>query len=68
MISFMTPPNYSKICPTTSLFVFLLKDLFEYFGVIKEKKTLPARIYRNNMVLLDSLQSKIKSLSVYAKE
>ena len=44
-------PNYfSKICGTTGLLIFLLKDALEYCGVIvNEKKTQPARILDNLM-------------------
>ena len=44
-------PNYfSKICGTSGLLIFLLKDALEYCGVIiNEKKTQPARILDNLM-------------------
>ena len=42
-------PNYfPKICGTTGLLIFLIKDALEYCGVIiNDKKTQPARILDN---------------------
>ena len=44
-------PNYfPKICGTTGLLIFLIKDALEYCGVIiNDKKTQPARILDNLM-------------------
>ena len=42
------PSYYSKICGTTGLVVFLIKDALEYCGVIySDKKTQPSIIYKN---------------------
>ena len=43
----LKPGNFSKICGTTGLFVFLIKDALEYCGVIETKKTPPRRIKSN---------------------
>ena len=42
------PSYYSKICGTTGLIVFILKDALEYCGVlVNEKRTPIKRIYEN---------------------
>ncbi len=62
----IAPAYFSKICATTGLFIFLIKDALEYAGVIyQDKKTPQGRIYQN---LLFSVEydndklNKIKSL------
>jgi hypothetical protein len=42
------PSYYTKICGTTGLVVFLIKDALEYCGIIySDKKTQPSIIYKN---------------------
>jgi hypothetical protein len=43
----LKPSFFSKICGTTGLFVFLIKDTLEYCGAIEDKKTQPSRIKSN---------------------
>ena len=43
----LKPAYFSKICGTTGLFVFLIKDTLEYCGAIEDKKTQPSRIKSN---------------------
>ena len=52
-------PNYfSKICGTTGLLIFLIKDTLEYCGVIvNEKKTQPARILDNLLYFKNSIDT-----------
>jgi hypothetical protein len=38
-ISKMTSNNYSKLCYTTGMLIFCIKDALEYSGVILERKT-----------------------------
>jgi len=38
-LSKMTAPSYTKICPTTGLVFFFIKDALEYSGIIVDKKT-----------------------------
>jgi hypothetical protein len=35
----MNPNYYAKVCSTTGLFVFFVKEPLEYYGLIIEKKT-----------------------------
>ncbi len=52
-------PNYfSKICGTTGLLIFLIKDTLEYCGVIiNDKKTQPARILDNLLYYKNSIDT-----------
>ena len=34
----LTPVYYSKLCPTTGLFVFVVKNALEYIGILEDKK------------------------------
>ena len=43
----LKPAYFGKICGTTGLFVFLVKDTLEYCGAIEDKKTQASRIKSN---------------------
>ena len=55
----IAPGYFSKICGTTGLLIFLLKDAFEYAGLIIDKRTLPSRLYKNHMYLFEILEKKL---------
>ena len=63
--SILTPTYYSKNCPTTGLFVFLVKETLEYIGAINEKKTQPGRLYRNLEYRLNSLKEKKEKINAF---
>ena len=52
-------PNYfSKICGTTGLLVFIVKDALEYCGVVQnDKKTQPSRILDNLLYYKNSIDT-----------
>ncbi len=59
----INPTYYSKICSTTSLFIFLLKDALEYSGVIMvEKKSQLNKVFNNYNYSLDTLEIKTSKL------
>jgi hypothetical protein len=58
----LNPDYYSNICTTTKLFCILIKEVLEYMGVINGMKTMPERIYKNNIYILDILQFKLDKL------
>ena len=62
-INKLTPVYYSKLCPTTGLFVFLVKEALEYIGVLQDKKTQPGRIYKNLNYLIENAKAKKEELS-----
>lgn len=41
----LTANYFTKICGTTGLFIFVLKDILEYAGIIMDKKSSPPRLY-----------------------
>ena len=44
----ITPSNFTKICSSTGLLIFLIRELMEYCGIIIDpKKTQISRIYNN---------------------
>ena len=61
----LKPAYFGKICGTTGLFVFLIKDVLEYCGAIEDKKTPGNRIkanYEYQKSLFDDLDKYIKFL------
>ena len=66
----LKPKYYSKICQTTGLVIFLIKDIFEYLGLNQTKKTSPAIILAN-LEFLEKMKTKIpnylKTLQNYIK-
>jgi len=58
----ITPVYYSKLCPTTGLFVFIVKDALEYIGILEDKKTLPSKIYKKLNYLIEENKKKLESL------
>jgi hypothetical protein len=53
----ISPSYFSKICGTTGLLIFLVKDALEYAGVIIDpKRSLPARILKNLTYPLENLR------------
>jgi hypothetical protein len=59
----ITPSFFSKVCGTTGLFVFLLKDAFEYVGIIVDnKKTPPYNQYKLEKYHLDVLNERLEKI------
>lgn len=61
-ITKLTPLYYSKLCPTTGLFIFIVKEVLEYCGVIQDRKTNPVRVYKNLTFFVESTKEKINKL------
>jgi hypothetical protein len=58
----LIPANFSKICGTTGLIIFLIKDALEYSGIVIDKKTPIQRLIKNYMYTFDVLQYRIERL------
>ena len=57
----INPSYFSKLCGTTGLIVFLVKDALEYCGVIiSDKKTQPSRILDNLMYYKNIIETLAK--------
>lgn len=61
-ISKISPAYFSKICGTTGLIIFMIKDALEYSGVIQEKKVIPARVYKNYLYNTEIITEKLNRL------
>lgn len=60
----MTAPNFTKICATTGLVFFFIKDALEYSGIIVDKKTPPIKLmnlYEYNHEFLTSKLDRLKN-------
>ena len=64
------PSNYTKICSSTGLLIFLIRELMEYCGIIIDpKKTQISRIYNNLKFyknLEDTLSGFIQSIENFS--
>jgi len=55
------PSSFSKICPTTGLIVFLIKDILEYCGIILSlKKNIPSLCLKY-LEYIKEMQEKLKN-------
>ncbi len=61
-VSKINPNYFSKLCGTTGLFIFFIKDSLEYAGIIVDKKTSINRLFRNFTYSNDVLQAKFDRL------
>lgn len=60
----ITPAYFSKICGTTGLFVFFIKDILDYFGISNDKKTKP-KAYWTYKDLIELLDKRIEVIRKY---
>jgi hypothetical protein len=58
-INKISPAYFSKICATTGLLIFLIKDALEYCGIFQDKKINACRIYQNLNYSINYLDEKI---------
>ena len=61
-VSKLNPNYFSKLCGTTGLFIFFIKDALEYSGIIVDKKTSINRLFKNYTYTNEMLQSKLDRL------
>lgn len=62
----MHPNYYNKICGTTGLIIFFIKDVLDYCGILTDSKKTPYRIYTNCLHVFEALnkkKTKIKQIS-----
>jgi len=56
-------PNYfSKICGTTGLFVFFVKDFLDYMGLLGDKKTPISKTIKTYNSILKAINSNLERL------
>jgi len=61
-LSKMNAPNFTKICSTTGLVFFFVKDALEYSGIIVDKKTPLVKLVNLLEYKVESLSSKLERL------
>ena len=62
------PKYWGKICATTQLFAFMIKDALEYAGVLKEGKTQPSRIKANYLYVKNVIEKLNKFINLLEKK
>ena len=55
------PTYYSKICGTTGLFTFIIKDILDFVGISNDKK-IQSRAYWTYSKIIDSIENKINHM------
>ena len=66
----LMPSYYSKICSTTGIIIFLIKDTLEYIGLIStDKKTLPGanKLFKLYSAVIEQTYIRIKHLKEFVK-
>jgi hypothetical protein len=58
----ITPVYFSKICGTSGLIIFLIKDALDYAGILIDKKTSQARLHKNYTYTSEVLKFRIERL------
>jgi hypothetical protein len=60
----IAPAYFSKICATTGLLIFLIKDALEHAGIIfVDKKTPAGRVYDNLIFAAEYEKEKVNRIS-----
>ena len=62
-ISKITPAYFSKLCGTTGLFVFLIKDVLDYFGISGESE-FSTRTYWTYKEVIQIIERKIDKVKI----
>ena len=57
----LKPSSFPKVCPTTQLIVFLIKDTFEYTGIIHNLKKCQPSILLKYLEYINDIQKKIET-------
>jgi hypothetical protein len=61
-LQILTPNYYSRLCGTTGLFIFLIKDVLDFSGIFIEKITPISRVFKNEMYNLEVLNKRIEHI------
>lgn len=64
----MIPSHYSKICSSTGLIMFLIKDSLEYCGILFSEKKTPHNRVINTLLYEKGLLEKIKSIKEFLEK
>jgi hypothetical protein len=64
----INPSGYSKICGTTGLIIFVIRDALEFAGIIIDKRTLPACLKRLYTSCLDKANETLNNLKSFEEK
>jgi hypothetical protein len=64
----INPNFYSKICGTTGLIVFFIKDMIDYMGFTFEKKTPINNVVSNMNGVITAIEDKRVKLEAFAEK
>jgi hypothetical protein len=59
----LNPIYYSKLCPTTGLLIFIIKESLDYLGVLESNKTPPQRLIQIYQHYIDLNKEKIEEIN-----
>jgi len=59
----LNPLFYSKLCPTTGLLIFLIKESLDYLGVLESNKTPPQRLIQIYQHYIDLNKEKLEDIN-----
>ena len=51
----ISPNYYSKLCATTGMIIFVIKDVLEYLGLLIDKKSHPKRAEKTYNICMEYL-------------
>ena len=63
-LNIVVPSYFSKICGTTGLFVFFIKDIIDFLGFFEDKKINEKSVFTFNGIIKD-IENKINQLKKY---
>lgn len=61
-LSKLNPNYFAKICGTTGLIVFFIKDALDFLGISQDKKHLPIKIYKTYKGVQECIIKRIEKL------
>ncbi len=64
----LKPKFYSKICKTTGLIIFLIKDIFEYLGFNNNNNKCSPAVILANLEFLEKMKAKIPNYLKFLKQ
>ncbi len=64
----LKPKFYSKICKTTGLIIFLIKDIFEYLGFNSNNNKCSPAVILANLEFLEKMKAKIPNYLKFLKQ
>lgn len=58
----MIPSYFTKLCGTTGLMIFFLREALVHSGIIEDMKTPPSRSYKNYLYTISKIENQINRI------